>query len=60
MTTLFVTHDLRQLPSTCQRLVLMKQGKIWRQGTPELILKKDVLTQLYGAPVAAPNRVSRS
>jgi len=54
MTTLFVTHDLRQLPSTCQRLVLMKQGKIWRQGKPELIFEKNVLSQLYGVPVPMP------
>ena len=29
MTTLFITHDLRILPSTRQRLILMKQGRIW-------------------------------
>lgn len=54
ITTLFVTHDLRQLPSTCQRLILMKEGKIWQQGSPESMLKEEILSQLYGAPVSIP------
>jgi len=54
MTTLFVTHDLRALPPTCQRLILMKDGKIWQQGSSESMLKEEVLTQLFGAPVPVP------
>jgi ABC-type cobalamin/Fe3+-siderophores transport system ATPase subunit len=54
MTTLFVTHDLKQLPSICHRLVLMKEGKIWKQGSPESALKEEILSQLYGAPVSIP------
>jgi len=52
MTTLFVTHDLRQLPSICHRLVLMKEGRIWKQGRPESTLQDEILSQLYGAPVS--------
>ena len=52
MTTLFVTHDLKQLPSICHRLVLMKEGKIWKQGSPESTLQDEILSQLYGAPVS--------
>lgn len=54
MTTLFVTHDLRTLPSTCQRLILMKEGKIWQQGSPGSMLKEEILSRLYGAPVSIP------
>jgi ABC-type cobalamin/Fe3+-siderophores transport system ATPase subunit len=53
MTTLFVTHDLRILPSTCQRLILMKQGKIWKQGSTESVLKEEILHQLYDIPMSA-------
>jgi ABC-type cobalamin/Fe3+-siderophores transport system ATPase subunit len=60
VTTLFVTHDLRTLPSTCERLILMKDGRIWRQGSPEAMLREDVLTQLYGAPIAVPNEIASS
>jgi ABC-type Mn2+/Zn2+ transport system ATPase subunit len=60
MTTLFVTHDLRTLPSICQRLILMKAGRIWQQGDPELMLKGEVLSQLFGAPVAVPAETASS
>ena len=51
MTTLFVTHDLRTLPPICQRLILMKNGQIWRQGSPQSMLREEVLSQLYEAPI---------
>jgi ABC-type cobalamin/Fe3+-siderophores transport system ATPase subunit len=51
LTTLFVTHDLNALPEACDRVVLMKNGKIWQQGEPELVLKQDILSQLYDAPI---------
>jgi len=57
-TTLFVTHDLRTLPSTCQRLILMKDGKIWQQGSPESMLREEVLSELYGAPVSVPTEIA--
>jgi len=57
-TTLFVTHDLRTLPSTCQRLILMKDGKIWQQGSPESMLREEVLTQLYGAPISVQTEIA--
>ncbi len=52
MTTLLVTHDLRALPAPCHRLILMKEGKIWRQGNPESMLKREILSQLYGTPLS--------
>lgn len=58
MTTLLVTHDLKQLPSICQRLVLMKDGKIWKQGSPESMLREDILGQLYGAPLSVTTESS--
>ena len=60
MTTLFVTHDLRTLPPTCQRLILMKDGKIWQQGSPKSMLREEVLTQLYEAPISVPGEIASS
>jgi len=57
-TTLFVTHDLATLPSICQRLILMKDGRIWQQGSPQSMLREDVLTQLYGAPISIPSNIA--
>lgn len=51
LTTLLVTHDLNALPSTCDRVILMKQGKIWGEGKPETVLREDTLSQLYGTPI---------
>jgi ABC-type cobalamin/Fe3+-siderophores transport system ATPase subunit len=52
LTTLFVTHDLNALPDICDRVVLMREGKIWQQGVPEQVLKQDILSQLYDAPIS--------
>jgi ABC-type Mn2+/Zn2+ transport system ATPase subunit len=58
MTTLFVTHDLRTLPPVCQRLILMKDGRIWQQGSPESMLREEVLTQLFGAPISVTTEIA--
>ena len=57
-TTLFVTHDLRTLPPICQRVILMKDGKIWQQGSPESMLREEVLSQLYGTPVSVTTEIT--
>ena len=57
-TTLFVTHDLATLPSICERLILMKDGRIWQQGSPQSMLREEVLTQLYGAPISVPSSIA--
>jgi len=53
ISTLLVTHDLRQLPAICDRLLLMKEGKIWREGAPESMLAEDVLSELYNGATSA-------
>ncbi len=52
LTTLFVTHDLGSLPMACDRVVLMKEGTIWGEGSPEKLLTDDNLSQLYDMPVS--------
>jgi len=52
LTTLFVTHDLSSLPMACDRVVLMKEGLIWGEGSPEELLTDDNLSQLYDMPVS--------
>jgi len=53
LTTLFVTHDLSSLPVACDRVVLMKEGLIWGEGSPEAALTDDNLSQLYDMPLSA-------
>jgi len=52
LTTLFVTHDLSCLPLACDRVVLMKEGKIWGEGSPAELLTDQNLSQLYDMSVA--------
>ncbi|MCK4273694.1 MAG: ABC transporter ATP-binding protein [Dehalococcoidales bacterium] len=52
LTTLFVTHDLSCLPVTCDRVVLMKEGIIWGEGSPGELLTDDNLSRLYDMPVS--------
>jgi len=52
LTTLFVTHDLSSLPIACGRVVLMKEGLIWGEGSPEEVLTDDNLSQLYDMPIS--------
>jgi ABC-type cobalamin/Fe3+-siderophores transport system ATPase subunit len=47
LTTLMVTHSLAGLPGLCDRLVLMKNGRIWKTGNPEELLQDKVLEQLF-------------
>jgi len=56
LTTLFVTHDLNALPTTCNRVVLMKEGLIWGDGTPDKILTDLNLSKLYEIPVSEVRR----
>ena len=51
LTTLFVTHDLGALPVMCDRVVLMKEGLIWGQGSTVEILTDENLSQVYDMPV---------
>ncbi len=53
LTTLFVTHDLDALPVACDRVVLMKEGLIRSEGSPDELLTDENLSQLYDMPILA-------
>lgn len=50
LTTLFVTHDLDALPHTCDRVVLLKDGLIVGDGSPEKLISTEELSRLYNLP----------
>ena len=52
LTTLFVTHDLSSLPLTCDRIVMMRDGLIWGEGTPVGMLTDTNLSRLFDLPLA--------
>lgn len=47
LTTMFVTHDLDAMPHTCDRVVLMKDGLIVGDGTPEEMISTEKLSSLF-------------
>ncbi|MCX8063865.1 MAG: ABC transporter ATP-binding protein [Candidatus Hydrogenedentes bacterium] len=47
-TTIYVTHELAELPEKCDRIIMLKDGNIWRDGNPEELLNEDLLLELYG------------
>lgn len=51
LTTLYVTHDLGSLPAACDRVIMMKDGLIWGEGSPEAVMTDENLSKLYDLPV---------
>jgi len=50
LTTLFVTHDLDALPHTCDRVVLVKDGLIVGDNTPDKLISTKTISHLYNLP----------
>ncbi len=51
MTLVMAMHDLNLASRFCNRLILLNEGKIVRDGTPEEVLEKEILEQVYGIEV---------
>lgn len=50
-TIVMITHELSQILPEINRIVLMKDGKIYREGLKEDLLNEEVLSDLYGQKV---------
>lgn len=51
LTILLVSHDLNLASQYCDRLLLLAGGEIYRIGTPEEVIRPDVLEAVYGCEV---------
>lgn len=47
LTTLMVTHEIKTATAICDRLVLMKEGRIWAQGRPVEVSREETLDLLF-------------
>lgn len=56
MTLVMAMHDLNLASRYCNRLVLLSDGEIVRDGTPEQVLEKDILEQVYGIEIDLSTR----
>ncbi|MFZ0390797.1 MAG: heme ABC transporter ATP-binding protein [Calditrichia bacterium] len=59
MTILSVTHDVNLAAQFCQRLIVLKDGRITADGTVQQVLKKEILESIYETAVeVVPHPVS--
>jgi iron complex transport system ATP-binding protein len=50
-TLLLVTHHVEEVLPQVQRVILLKEGRVFMDGPKEKVLSSENLTALYGAPV---------
>jgi iron complex transport system ATP-binding protein len=50
-TIVLVSHDLNLAAALCDRLLLLADGRMVRQGTPDEVLDERVLSEVYGCEV---------
>lgn len=57
-TTLCALHDLNIAAAYCDRLYLMKEGRIYSHGRPEEVLTKEIIKEVYEVDVAVSTNQS--
>ncbi len=48
LTALLVCHEVEILPTCCRRVVVLREGNLIADGTPEGVLTDDLVASLYG------------
>lgn len=48
---LIALHDLNLAAQYCDQLAILHQGKIFKQGTPDEVIKTHIIKEVYGADV---------
>ena len=56
MTLVIAMHDLNLASQFCNRLILLNEGEIVLDGTPEQVLEKNILEQVYGIDIQLSTR----
>jgi iron complex transport system ATP-binding protein len=56
ITILMVTHHLPDIIPEMRRVILIREGKVYRDGSKEDVLTSDTLTGLFGIPVEVIER----
>ncbi len=51
LTILMITHDLELAGRYCRRLLLLKNGRLLKDGTPEEVITPELIQQAYNCPV---------
>jgi iron complex transport system ATP-binding protein len=48
---ILVTHHVGELPPATSRILLLDEGSVAAEGTPEQVLQPEVLSRVYGVPL---------
>ena len=51
LTVMVVTHDINLAAQFCERMLLIDNGKIIRDGTPNEVLEFNILQKIFGVKV---------
>lgn len=51
VTLMLITHHIEDIPSSAAQVLLLRDGRLLADGTPEQVLCGDVLTRAYGCPI---------
>jgi ABC-type Mn2+/Zn2+ transport system ATPase subunit len=54
-----VTHDIDHLPASCNRVILLKAGRILSEGAPDRTFQPDALSKLYGCRMGVERHEGR-
>lgn len=58
-TVIMVTHDISRLPACCDRVILLKNGAVMREGNPGDVLTAPLLSELYDCGVNVASESGR-
>ncbi|MGQ9649012.1 MAG: ABC transporter ATP-binding protein [Phycisphaerae bacterium] len=59
MTVILVSHDLEVLPSVCGRVIILREGRLVADGSPDNVLTDERLEMLYGPGLTVLKRGGR-
>ena len=48
---IMITHDLADIPQSADRIIMMKEGKIFADGKKRALLTSEVVSELYDEPI---------
>ena len=51
LSIIMASHDMNLASEFCHRLILLRQGKIFKIGTPEEVITRENIETVYGCPV---------
>lgn len=57
ITVVIVSHDLNMASEYCDRLVLIKEGKVYRDGSPKEVITEENIQEVYGANIVVTSNI---